>query len=263
MEQQALAMVLATPELVEAVLVYLPLRDLFACQCTNHFWQAIINDSPILQQHLFFQPMLQQTPEKQQPRFNRLLSSLFPALFYSRGGERRYACVNDIKADPWFQECFAGAPKLDEDDWFSFVENEHRAAVLRPEASWRRMFPVQPPARITSLKLSSSTCQKGTYHCFGEIDDEKQKIGATMGLIYDVVVEALDNNTDSSFDICWYMYKESWGRRAETKNEISIAFKAESWYPPYCYCTEPVPTGMRLVNRDQKVAKWIEEERDD
>src|SRR5450756_2373718 len=108
MEQQALAMVFATPELFEAVLGWLPLRDILTAQSVNHCWHDMINNSPTLQQMLFFRPIPDHICKNQQPQLNPLLASLFPALFKIRA-PGVYAEAKDIKADTWFQDDFTGA----------------------------------------------------------------------------------------------------------------------------------------------------------
>ena len=248
-------MVFATPELFEAVLGWLPLRDLLAAKRVNHHWHDMINHSPTLQQLLFFQPIPDHISKNRQPQQNPLLAALFPTFFKSRG-PGVYADVKDIKADAWFQDDFTGAPRLDEENWFWFVDNSRRATVLRPEASWRRMFPVQPPPRIAALDLWSFCCTNTTHHSVGEVDGDRGE-RATMGLIYDVVVETLDSNADPSFLIQWHMFKTAGKEEEEWKNEVSIRFTAAFWY-----CGgDPEITGLQLVEDGQQVVKWAVKEK--
>jgi hypothetical protein len=255
MEQQALAMVFATTELFEAVLSWLPLRDLLTVQRVNHRWHDMISNSPTLQQMLFFREIPKTVYKNRPPQLNPLLAALFPA-FFSDTIPKQYSEATDIKADPWFQDDFTGAPKLDEEDWFWFVNNSRRAAVLRPEASWRRMLPVQPPTRISTLDLWSFCCTNTTYRSIGEVNDEFSKRGATMGLIYDIVIEGLDNHADSSFLIHWHMFQPL-KEEEELRNEICIRFSVSFWF-----CGgDPITTGLRLIEDDQQVVKWGEKEK--
>ena len=45
------------PELLEMILLNLPLPDLLIAQIVDRTWHAVIRDSPTLQQALFFQPV--------------------------------------------------------------------------------------------------------------------------------------------------------------------------------------------------------------
>ena len=153
MASQVLPVVLATPELFEALLAEFTIRELLLAQLVNHHWHYTITASPTLQQKLFFQPI----PERHNapPQLNPLLQALFDpffklgidldtAEFYMHASNHK-----DLTAMPWVRDNFPTAPKLDAEDWFA--DGSRKAAFLRPKASWRRMFPVQPPARISKL----------------------------------------------------------------------------------------------------------------
>lgn len=48
--------VFATPELVEGILIHLPLKDLLFAQAVCTYWKAVIDGSQLLQKALFFRP---------------------------------------------------------------------------------------------------------------------------------------------------------------------------------------------------------------
>jgi hypothetical protein len=256
MAQDPLSTVLATPELFEAILAQFTLRELLLAQQVNHHWQHTVNTSPTLQQKLFFQAIPHKTSHQQPPQLNPLLQSLFPP-FFNPGTDTStpgvHTSADYIKSQPWFQDDFTGAPHLHEDDWFYFINNSRRAAVLRPEASWRRMFPIQPPTRISALNMSSACCTNQCFSHGGKLNSKSshlQEKGARMGLLFDLVIECLDSWAQSSFFVQWHMFKVLGREESELKNEISIYF----WNNERMCGGPIVATGLRVMkDRDEFV----------
>jgi hypothetical protein len=251
MARQTLVNIFAMPELFEAILGLLPIHDLLTSQRVSHHWRNVINDFLILQRKLFFQPAPERT--SQQPQLNPLLEDLFPTFLKNRV-PAEYADVYEIKDAPWFEGHYSSAPKIHEQNWFCVMENSRRAAILRPEASWRRMFPIQPPARIAEIDLGSLCCTNNIHHSVGELPSGDQQDGARMGLIFDMVVSGLDTNANSSFRIQWHMFKTSAKEQESLKNEHSIRIKRDFWY-----CSDsgdPMATGLRLVENADKLVTW-------
>jgi hypothetical protein len=145
----------------------------------------------MLQERLFFKPI---TTRNSPPEFNPVLQKLFPAFFL----------MGNLVID--YTGKTPGAEELCNSDWFQ--NNTRREQVLRPEASWRRMFPVQPPARIKTLEEISQCCSEEGFKlgtiaaAFQDIQNE----GASMGLIYDLCVHLLEMTEGITFFISWHMF---------------------------------------------------------
>jgi hypothetical protein len=138
-------------------------------------WQALTL-TPALQRALFFQPD-PSSPSVQNP----LLVELFPPFFAVAESSNRWTWPNaeSIGLMPW-----AKAP----------------AAFKRPEASWRRMLAMQPPA---AKMLVTERCQahRGDFErrAVLELGDD---VCLRMGLLYDLVLPFIDR-ASSSFCIRW------------------------------------------------------------
>jgi len=185
----AMITVMSTPELLESILSQLPMRNLLRMHSVCQYWHQFISESPILGQKLFFKPCLD---EDLLPMINPLLVELLPPFFD----------MNEISSSR--SNCSVSA--FHELDWFK--NKEKRASVLRVDASWRRMYPVQPPTKIDLLLEGSCSCNL-IYEREGMISDEfafVQEFGASMGLIYDIVVYLLDEAIDSAFSIQWHIF---------------------------------------------------------
>ncbi|EED19172.1 F-box domain protein [Talaromyces stipitatus ATCC 10500] len=122
--------VLQTPELLEEILLDLPMLDLLHCQCVCRQWKGVIESSPRLQQALCFRPTpigrkhseigLCQ-PDRPTNVFNPLLQEVFIEWFTAS------SYFNPRTRDG--REHVAYIPVL--------RDNPER--FTRPEASWRRM----------------------------------------------------------------------------------------------------------------------------
>jgi hypothetical protein len=83
-------------------------------------------------------------------------------------------------------------------DWFQ--DPNRRNMVLRKDASWRKMFPVQPPASIDKV-VQGEECDGYYLLQHGVITSQFQSIqaqGARMGLIYDILIRELVDNPAAS-----------------------------------------------------------------
>ncbi|KAH8803228.1 hypothetical protein F5884DRAFT_804781 [Xylogone sp. PMI_703] len=113
------------------------------CRC----WRDTINNHPTIQQRLFFQPILE---TKSKPCINPFLTKVFNVNHTARG---RY--VND-------------------DLYFVLGTRHTEEAVMRKEASWRRMLVQQPPI-LRVAKVSGYMESDGArYHKFRfKFDDHR------------------------------------------------------------------------------------------
>lgn len=242
--------IFSIPELFETVLFHLPLRNLLLVQSVCRQWKKTIDDSPALQQKLFFRPVPDRT---QEPEFNPLLQEMFSPLFRLDGHKYNGHSAWDI--------CEAV-------DWFK--DEGRRQKVLRPEASWRRMFPVQPPARIEHM-VSAGGC--GCYYetMNGVIPDHFQHLqerGTSMGLLWEVAVHMLDKNARTNVWIRWHMFpwvpvigdgeddQHLEGMEEPPRNEISV----HVWWSSECYEKPGAPCGLSVGFFDDDIIAWIEVE---
>ncbi|KAH8896156.1 hypothetical protein GQ53DRAFT_852103 [Thozetella sp. PMI_491] len=133
--------VLQTNELLEQILLRLNLRTLLtAAQLVSRHWSTLISASPALQKALFFQPCT--ASEVSEPRFNPLLQEEFP--YWLRSGTRT---------------------SRDHLNKSNLVRKPRDSPVTRPEASWRKMLPRQPPVTILGI-WTQCHGMGGDHHAF-------------------------------------------------------------------------------------------------
>ncbi|KAF2111326.1 hypothetical protein BDV96DRAFT_465071, partial [Lophiotrema nucula] len=163
---QAQTRVLSTPELLEAILAHLPPSSLLQAQRISCTFQSVIQTSPTLQQALYLRPA-------------------------------RPKPSGDWTINPLLRDCFLPWLVIAEDRWempsyealemLDWVKNEkRREAMLHADASWRKMFLIQPPPKtLTILRFCHS--RGGDYISNGEVSfaDEEQA-AVTMGALYDI-----------------------------------------------------------------------------
>lgn len=173
----ATSRVLATHELLESILIHLPLKGLLQAQLISRHFNSVIRTSPRLRQLLF------QWPEQPNPewRLHPLLSHHFLPFFFIDN----YGLSAGV--DRYFSK------------YMKWTENgSTRSAFLRKEASWRNMFVAQPPP--SSLLVSRGTYyvdpETGSYREYDATYEEpgedvshvSSENGVTMGVIYDLVL---------------------------------------------------------------------------
>jgi hypothetical protein len=191
--------VLSKPELIELILLQLPMRDLLVhAQLVNKDFYSVIKNFPSLQRKLFFVAKPATSPQKPQDDRGSMLQAVM--------------CHEDWEINPLLRERFPpwfnshaqlkqlGITELRNLDWNSSTEKI--AAYARCEASWRRMLVTQPP--ITRLGIvNSASSQGGTSQCTGEIVLES---GIKMGLLFDLVeMHMISNSPVSSFALRWHV----------------------------------------------------------
>lgn len=96
--------VLCTTELLEMILLHLPLKDLLLAQRVSTKWRAIINDSPDLQKALFFRPAVSEV-------------LFFHEVGYQTFGDIPNSLANDF-TDDFFYLCPPDATHLEVVDRF-------------------------------------------------------------------------------------------------------------------------------------------------
>lgn len=237
--------VFTLPELIEAIFFQLDMADLLVIQRVSKRWQNIITTSPALQQKLFFKPVPKSTRQR---RFNPLLKDMLPAFFRT----------DNIKEVPQgMEQC-----DIIGEDWY---QNEHRRRkFLCKEASWRRMYPIQPPTLLEELILSEWYCcstgglwephntslvpsprwlHRGSF-CSGKIEKWAGKEGddgIMMGPLFDQVAhEITERYHDQNFLILWHMLPPN-----EDLTGIQFGILDPKRYPQEPGCPIQPDTGIR------------------
>lgn len=210
--------VLATPELLECVLLHLDMRTLLvSAQRACRTWRELITTSPALQEALFFKPeglcgtdtaktrrrkgqgndVVMPTDEtadrtddgEEQKnvvvRKNPLLASVFPAWFEdyvqpSRSYINPGAVMSSVSQIPT-RGGFASQP---------FAAAEHSVLRYR-SASWRRMLVQQPPARHVGewQRVRDWRLAHGGFAWVRRASMRFLESGLRMGRLYDVTSE--------------------------------------------------------------------------
>ncbi|KAL4875739.1 hypothetical protein BJY04DRAFT_223732 [Aspergillus karnatakaensis] len=185
------------PELHEAILLHLPPRDLLLATRVNRQWKALITRNDL---------EVETTP---------LLQDLFPPIFTNI-----FTLAHDVDELDYDDDDAHWA--LLKQSWYS--AEQRRKAVLRPEASWRRMFATNPPARLEDLDIDyvgCCFCIKQFRGKLGDVYGEKlgSDPGPRMGLIWDVITFVLDDNPSGSLCLRW---EREWTGRLGTDGKEEI-----------------------------------------
>jgi hypothetical protein len=186
-------LVFAVAELFEAVLLQLSQRDLLVLQRVSRRWRDTIAGSPTVQQKLFFQPI----DHAAEPELNPLLREIFPPLFVPEEVPNSWSNSRD----------WNNTSEIDSLDWYK--DGSRKKKIMREDASWRRMYPVQPPARIEKV-VKTGGCQ-----CVGETKKtgwvkegfwaQEEKGGVIMGGLWDLLVHVIDSEPYGEFFVEWMM----------------------------------------------------------
>lgn len=172
--------------------MHLTQGEILQLQRVSRFWLNTISKSPSLQQKLFFQPLPPPKAAGRPPQINPILKTLFPYFFGPQLYPFLLASISANDTQRLIQHWAADPAR--------------RQAVLRAEASWRLMLPVQPAAPIDGVF-------KAQWDWNGDEDDAKNWLewcevdpsrhasvlasksdlgpNATMGLLYDIVLHYL------------------------------------------------------------------------
>ena len=157
----AITQVFLLPELLETILLNLPQKDILLSQRASRSFRHTTTGSIRLQKALFFAPdwkfecrafdaYAKNNRPGRRPENNRLLLRAFPGCYPTV----TLVIVNDAPTPTDQEMGRRGSEHWSWDVCISFPADQApntKAAVLYPEASWRRMFLSQPPC--TSLHL--------------------------------------------------------------------------------------------------------------
>lgn len=175
--------VLELPELLERILLLVPMRDLLFSQRVSKFWQALIGNSLPLQQALFFKPIMKFKP------FTALLVDRHPRKSYdgpcilqavSPGGkhgiEQGATLVAEanpllVWQDRWFdEEIHEVCPLALVREAFRYQASimifnlpmEKQSSEMQP--SWKRMYLSQPPCEVAWVQYADYTRDEEWAH---------------------------------------------------------------------------------------------------
>lgn len=212
---------LKVPELLEQVLLHLTQGDILQLQRVSRFWLDAISGSPSLQQKLFFQPLPPSKAAGRLPEFNPIVKALFPFLFEPE---------TMLFLRPWV---FRDMAALTIQHWAGAPAR--RQAILRPEASWRLMLPVQPAAPIDGVLQSEwprsfrNHRPEDTLEWLG-VDPSRHGsalatrsdlgTNATMGLLYDIILHYFSNCAEATpIYVQWNMFNTFYRKEFELGDE--------------------------------------------
>ncbi|KAI9164148.1 hypothetical protein HJFPF1_05787 [Paramyrothecium foliicola] len=201
------ATVFHTVELAEMILGYLKIRDLLRMLTVSKHIQGLIEGSTKLQRKLFFKPVENTVGRK--PEQNPILAVMFPVLFTHN------------KPVHWANLEFLHT--LCRTSWFR--DPIRRERVLRAEASWRRMFPVQPPAKLENIFITASDSCTHKAHTYAAklapAHHHLQEDGLRTGLLFDLIVNLHSIHPDTRLYVWWQMFplmdsgRNRWQRHPE------------------------------------------------
>ncbi|KAJ6115959.1 hypothetical protein N7523_006376 [Penicillium sp. IBT 18751x] len=162
-ESKALRM----PEIVTCILNQTEIRTLMTAQRVCRMWKDLIDETPSLQQALFFLPS--DTPRTCAERIsNPLLAESFHSFFPRKKPQ----------TDP-VEVLYIDLGTLD------LIKENKKEAYFRPEASWRRMLTHQPPMRnIGHFENSTNPFTWGWRQSRTFVEN-----GLQMGTFFDTVIE--------------------------------------------------------------------------
>ncbi|RDW63225.1 uncharacterized protein DSM5745_10336 [Aspergillus mulundensis] len=264
------------PELLGPILSYLPQRDLLLAQRVNRTWNTLITHNKTLQQKLFFEPTRShfQSTKEFPVTFNPLLQELFPAFYPD--DENRKLQDEDEDEDEDEDPCIGtscplsqNAPAvLREQAWF--VDERTRQAVLRPEASWRRMFPSDPPPRLGCIEMWLGGCCCGGNVISASLstpfDGTNREQGIRMGMLWDAVFFVVDDNPSGGFSVRWWRDpqvqdedeksptpREGSRTSPDSKYVLELTVEAECSWPCYNCDAQYSPSGLKIVDGEDLV----------
>lgn len=214
----AIEQVLRTTELLESVLLGLPLVDVLLAQMVSKQWQATIVGSLALQKALCFAPREKVRrkekslvyPEIQ--RYTDTLDRLSADDFLIEAARSRMTTANPLLTR-LFQRYY-GSEKAE------FVYNRTSTSLTSTShiSSWRSMFISQPPATRATVTLLPPRLQKQGVFIVG-LHATKREIYNASGITMADVVECIEGN---------------WGMNGNFTGsfQVKTVFDANDW-PPY------------------------------
>lgn len=179
----ATAQVLSTPELLEAILLHLPMQDLLLSQRVNKKFKGVIDGSIHLQRALFFEP-IPQTGQNLDPVINPLFAGGKPDLGWAIPWDARQLIDSRLSAafdmislgDGSNREWLEMQPNLslvfclERNFWLELSSSKAmREYEQRPaEESWRRMLVQQTMTKQKTVMVLEFERTKRWWYCIEE-----------------------------------------------------------------------------------------------
>lgn len=191
-------------ELLEPILLQLPIRDIFIAQAVCTTWQKVIQRSRKLQENMFLRPStkpLIALPDARAEKAPQWCATVFETPRIVLNPLSRFSRSDDYDAyyQPHrpFRELVASAMKHRSDPRFLFSITGFWPPGDSTEHSWRTMLLTQPP--ITAVDIIY-THGYGLPRAFNR-ENEK---GVTLGDLHEWM-QALDYPyRNCSTDVCWW-----------------------------------------------------------
>jgi hypothetical protein len=160
--------------------------------------------------------------------------------------------------------------------------------MMREDASWRNMLPIQPPVQIERVVTTGGCSCVGDEVRRAVIRDEFQVIqqhGVTMGMLWDVCIALLDSEPESWASVQWHSfgteseYEEFDGidetggfedpdglrETVEYKGEYRVVDVKRNMvtlrlqHSTSCYCFPKTPCGLMIGRFDEKIMEFEDE----
>lgn len=153
---------LGTYELLENILLYLPLTDLLLAQRVNKDWRAVVDRSERILQALFFRTahdaLLSCSFDKQN-MLNFTCTNPTPANSSSPKPTLNPLITGFLVAPTIWSERLLYDPMNPSGEWEEMLgdDDKFNDTVLHPDASWKRMFLTQPAICEISIGTQASS----------------------------------------------------------------------------------------------------------
>lgn len=188
--------VFSITELVECILLRFDPFDLMRAQLVCRQWRTLITTRGPLRAVLFYEFV---HPYPTEPTFNPLMRHLFPVLFPTPDFTK--------PTSPIFMPEDIQQMRLGDD-------TAYHQAVFRPEASWRRMRPMNIPCRVRKVVRKTVRDDQNPPKNLLVHDKEAGQdpvLGATMELVWDVLLHEIGFWPTNGMAVEWRTVREGSG----------------------------------------------------
>ncbi|KFA55633.1 hypothetical protein S40293_10282 [Stachybotrys chartarum IBT 40293] len=244
--RSATSRALHTQEIFEMILDHLTMAECFVIQRVSiHFYKSI-NKSSHLQRKLFLTAAA--NDGRCDPRLNPLAKALFPSLFLQKQPSS-WAALPPHRALTNMGWCKDAAK---------------REKMLYPDASWRRMFPVQPPAKLKYIvAIDYDACVNcsflGCKARLGRRLQHFQEDGLRTGILWDVVVRLHLLHPRPKTFVLWEMFRLDPPADPEEEKKQQMEEEGENYIDDgWSYCqSKHGNAGNALFNKNRALRHCI------
>lgn len=219
LKQNPAAKVLAIPELLEAVLLELPPRDLLLSQRVNKTFRDVIDDSIYIQRKLFFKPCSSTVPDGtsvRNPFLQRILRLHDPGnhVFLASHTPRHGRLLRELSLSR--DEHFCGArTKSPNQSVIDRVDHSRRTLVTElRNGSWQRMLVADTQRRIDIRVINL------LYEVYGASRTSEIEVGSMCELVGQVMRAGEKFARFQAFnEVDWMQRKEREERRRQEEQK--------------------------------------------